>query len=196
MIRLRRVLSAVASALRIASFAFLVPVPIALLYETHDVPLVAGIELPATVAAFLSSFLLTTFVWVPLRLATRSVQEDDLLDREGYLAVGLGWLAVTVLAMFPFLFSGELGDPVSAFFEAMAALTGTSSTGLVDLDSVPASIVFFRALLPWLGGLAIIVLLVALLSRLTHGGMPAMQGTGLSGGPRLKPKLAEAARSL
>lgn len=196
MIRLRRVLSAVASALRLFGFAFLVPVPVALLYEPATVPLVAGIELPATVAAFLSAFIVTTFVWVPLRLATRSVQEEDLLDREGYLAVALGWLVAAVLAMLPFLFAGELHDPVDGFFEAMAGLTGTASTSLDGMASLPASLVFWRAFLPWVGGLSIIVLLIALLSRLTHGGMPAMQGTGLSGGTRLKPKLAEAARSL
>lgn len=196
MIRLSRVLSAVSSALRLFGFAFLVPVPIALLYEPATVPLVAGIELPATVAAFLSAFIATTFVWVPLRLATRRVQEEDLLDREGYLAVAIGWLAAAVLAMLPFLLAGELHDPVDGFFEAMAGLTGTASTGLDGMAALPASLVFWRAFLPWIGGLSIIVLLVALLSRLTHGGMPAMQGTGLSGGTRLKPKLAEAARSL
>lgn len=196
MIRLRRVLSAVASALRVFSFAFLVPVPVALLYERATVPLVAGLEVPPTLAAFLASFLVATFVWLPLRLATRSVQDEDLLEREGYLAVGLGWLAAAALAMLPFLFSRELRDPAAAFFEAMSGLTGTASTGLDGLAAVPESLVLWRALLPWIGGLAIIVLLVALLARLTQGGLTAAQGTGISGGARLRPKLAEAARSL
>jgi trk system potassium uptake protein len=196
MIRLRRVLSAVASALRLFSFAFLLPVPVALAYERATLPLVAGIEVPATLAAFLGSFLAATLVWVPLRLATRGVQDDDLLEREGYLAVALGWLVAAVLAMLPFLASGEMRDPVDAFFEAMSGLTGTASTGLDGLASVPESLVFWRALLPWIGGLAIIVLLVALLARLTQGGLTLAQGTGIAGGARLRPKLAEAARSL
>lgn len=196
MIRLRRILSAAAAALRLFSFAFLLPVPVALLYEEADTPFVLGLHMPATVAPFLVSYIVAVVVWAPLRLLTRAAQDEDLSDREGTLAVGVGWLAATVLATLPFTFSGVIHDPVSAFFEAMSGFTGTSSTALHGYPSLPQSIVFWRALLPWMGGLAIIVLTVALLSRLTHGAMPPMQGTGVSGGARLKPKLAEAARGL
>lgn len=195
MIRLRRVLSAVASALRLFSFAFLVPVPFALLFEEHDVPFLAGLALPASVAPFLASFVAATLVWLPLRLATRSVQDQDLLDREGYLAVALGWVAATLLATLPFTFARLLG-PVDAFFEAMSATTGTASTVVAGWDRGPESLLLWRVLLPWIGGLAIIVLVAALLSRLTHGGLPVLQGTGVAGATRLKPKLAEVARSL
>jgi trk system potassium uptake protein len=196
LIRLRRVLSAVSAALRLFSLAFLVPVLVAVAYEPATVPLVAGLEAPASVAPFLAAFIVTTLVWVPLRLATRAAQGEELLDREGYLAVGLGWIVATVLAGLPFTFSGTLGHPVDAFFEAMSGLTGTASTSLDGLADLPESLLFWRALLPWMGGLAIIVLLAALLSKLTHGGMPALQGQGLAGSPRLRPKLAETARSL
>lgn len=195
MIRLRRVLAAVASALRVTSFAFLVPVPFALLFEPHDVPFLAGLSLPASVAPFLASFVAATLVWVPLRLATRSVQDEDLLDREGYLAVALGWLAATLLATLPFTFARLLG-PIDAFYEAMSATTGTASTVVAGWDRAPESLLVWRVLLPWVGGLAIIVLVAALLARLTHGGLPVLQGTGVAGGARLKPKLAEVARSL
>lgn len=196
MIRLRRILSAAAAALRLFSFAFLLPVPVALLYEEASSSLVAGIRLPPTVAPFLASFVVAVLVWAPVRVLTRKAQDEDLSDREGTLAVALGWLAATVLATLPFTFSGQLHDPFDAFFEAMSGFTGTASTALHDYDALPESIVFWRALLPWMGGLAIIVLTVALLSRLTHGAMPPMQGIGVSGGARLKPKLAEAARGL
>lgn len=185
-----------AAALRLFSFAFLLPIPVAFVFERRDVPLVAGIDVPASVAAFLGPFLAATLAWVALRLATRNVQEDDLLEREGYLAVAIGWLAAAALAMLPFLASGLLPNPVDAFFESMSALTGTASTSFDGLAAIPESILFWRALLPWIGGLAIIVLLVALLARLTQGGLTAAQGTGISGGARLRPKLAEAARSL
>lgn len=196
MIRVRRVLSAVSATLRVFSLSFLVPVVVALVYEPHDVPLVAGLQVPGTVAAFLAGFIVTTLVWVPLRLATRAAQSEELLDREGYLAVGLGWIAAAVLAGLPFMVSGELPLPIDAFFEAMSGLTGTASTSLVGLSDVPASVLVWRAMLPWMGGLTIIVLLAAFLSKLTYGGMPALQGQGLAGAPRLRPKLAETARSL
>lgn len=196
MIRLRRVFSAAAAALRLFSFSFLLPVAVALAYEERTVPFLAGLEAPPTVAPFLLSFLVCVLVWVPLRLATRSAQDEDLSDREGVLAVGVGWLGATLLAMMPFTLTGHTSSPVDAWFEAMSGFTGTASTTLAGYQGLPESLVFWRALLPWMGGLAILVLTVALLSRLTHGAMPTMQGTGVSGGARLKPKLTEAARGL
>ncbi|MFA5944156.1 MAG: potassium transporter TrkG [Candidatus Thermoplasmatota archaeon] len=196
MIRLRRILSAVAAALRMFSFAFLLPVPLAMLFEERTVPFVLGLHVPVTVTPFLTSFLVAVLCWVPLRLATRSAQDEDLSDREGVLAIGLGWLSATLLATLPFTFTGHTRYPIDAWFEAMSGFTGTASTTLSGYDALPESLVFWRALLPWMGGLAMIVLTVALLSRLTHGAMPTMQGTGVSGGARLKPKLAEAARGL
>lgn len=196
MIRPRRIFSAVAAALRLFSFSFLIPVPVALAFERGSVPFVAGLEVPATVAPFLTSFLVSVLVWVPLRLATRGAQDEDLSDREGVLAIGLGWLVATLLATLPFTLTGHTGSPVDAWFEAMSGFTGTASTTLSGYPALPESLVFWRALLPWMGGLAILVLTVALLSRLTHGAMPTLQGSGVSGGARLKPKLAEAARGL
>ncbi len=196
MISLRRIFSAVAAALRTFSFAFLLPVPIALAYEPRTVPFIAGLAAPATVTPFLSAFLVSVLVWVPLRLATRSAQDEDLSDREGVLAIGVGWLAATFLATLPFTLSGHTGSPMDAWFEAMSGFTGTASTTMSGYQALPESLVFWRALLPWMGGLTILVLTVALLSRLTHGAMPTMQGTGVSGGARLKPKLTEAARGL
>lgn len=196
MIRPRRIFSAVAAALRLFSFSFLIPVVVALLYEPRTVPFLGGLEAPATVAPFLSSFLFAVLVWVPLRLATRKAQDEDLSDREGVLAIGLGWLSATLLATLPFTFTGHTRSPVDAWFEAMSGFTGTASTTLSGYPALPESLVFWRALLPWMGGLAILVLTVAILSRLTHGGMPTLQGSGVSGGARLKPKLTEAARGL
>ena len=196
MIRLRRVFSAVAAALRLFSFSFLLPVVVAVAYEARTADFFAGLKAPPTVAPFLVSFLVSVFVWVPLRLATRDAQDEDLSDREGVLAIGVGWLAATFLATMPFTLTGHASNPVDAFFEAMSGFTGTASTTMSGYEALPESIVFWRILLPWMGGLAIIVLTVALLARLTHGAMPTMQGTGMSGGARLKPKLTEAARGL
>src|SRR5687767_11585816 len=111
MIRPRRIFSAVAAALRLFSFAFLIPVVVALLYEPRTVPFLGGLEAPATVAPFLMSFLVSVMVWVPVRLATRSAQDEDLSDREGVLAIGLGWLAATLLATLPFTFTGHTSSP-------------------------------------------------------------------------------------
>jgi trk system potassium uptake protein TrkH len=93
--------------------------------------------------------------------------------REGYLVVGLAWLLAGAYGALPFLLSGDeqLDRPVDALFEAMSGLTTTGSTVLVGLDTMPHSILLWRGLLQWLGGIGIVVMSMAVLPLLRTGGM-------------------------
>ncbi len=197
MIRLARILSAIAAITRLFSVALLLPIPVAFAYEPSNAN-VFGVAMPSMVLVFLASFAACCGFWIPARLATRRVADDDLLDREAYLTMAVGWLVVTAFAMLPFLLSGAVARPIDAFFEAMSGLTGTGSTAIQgDLADVPASLIWWRAFTQWLGGLGIIILTVALLSKLTHGGLQLFRGeAGASTANRIKPKLAEVARGL
>jgi trk system potassium uptake protein TrkH len=87
--------------------------------------------------------------------------------------------------------------PIDAFFESMSGLTTTGSTVITGLDDVLPSVLVWRALLQFLGGMGIIVLSVALISRMTQGGMQMLQAE--SPGPsfnRIAPRLASTARIL
>jgi trk system potassium uptake protein TrkH len=193
--RLARVWSAIAAILRLFSFALLLPIPVALLYDPWDHP-VLGYDIPRNVLVFLAAFAIAVLVWAPLHHLTRKASEDDLLDREAYLVVSLGWLAVTLVGMTPFLISGDLQSPVDAFFETMSGLTTTGFTVVADADGTDPSILFWRSTLQWVGGLGIIVLMVALLSKLTHGGLQLFQAEASGHAQRIRPKLAETARTL
>ena len=83
----------------------------------------------------------------------------------------LTWVALTVFASFPFMFSERDLSFTDAFFEAMSGLTTTGSTILTDLQSLPPGILLWRALLQWLGGIGIIVMAIAILPMLKVGGM-------------------------
>lgn len=198
MIRVARIMSAVAAITRLFSFALLIPIPIALLYEPWDDSLFGFTKAPGTVGVFLAAFVVCCAFWIPARLATRRVADQDLLDREAYLTMAVGWLVVTAFAMLPFLLSRSIASPLDAFFEAMSGLTGTGSTAMHgNLEGVPGSIVWWRAFTQWVGGLGIIILTVALLSKLTHGGLQLFRGeAGTSTASRIKPKVAEVARGL
>jgi trk system potassium uptake protein TrkH len=92
--------------------------------------------------------------------------------REGYLVVALTWLLVAVYGSIPYLLSGEeqLDRPVDALFESMAGFTTTGSSVLTDVESVDRSLLLWRAETQWLGGMGIIVLVLAVLPRLRVGG--------------------------
>ncbi|HUR60736.1 MAG TPA: potassium transporter TrkG [Candidatus Thermoplasmatota archaeon] len=194
MIRLPRILSAIASSARLTSLVLLVPIVVAFVYEPRDT-LLGSLAIPGAALPFLVSAILATVVWLPLHILTRRFAEEELLEREAYLAVALGWVVCTALAGLPFLVSETLG-PFEAFYEAMSGLTGTGLSTLHAVDGTSVSLLFWRALLQWVGGLAFIVLTAALLSRLTHGGLQFFQRDGGHAGTRIRYRLAETAREL
>ncbi len=97
--------------------------------------------------------------------------------REGYLVVALTWLAVSLYGALPYLLSGEaqLDRPVDALFESMSGFTTTGATVLTDVESLDNSLLLWRALTQWLGGMGIIVLVIAVLPRLRVGGRQLLE---------------------
>ena len=92
--------------------------------------------------------------------------------REGYLVVSLTWLLAAVFAGLPYLFAGEpqLSRPVDALFEGMSGFSTTGATVVADVESLDRSLLLWRQLSQWLGGMGIIVLALAVLPRLRIGG--------------------------
>lgn len=89
----------------------------------------------------------------------------DLSVREGIAAVFFSWLLAALLAGLPYYFEGIL-DPAAAYFESMSGLTTTGATAIANLNIVPRSVIFWRTLTHWIGGIGIIVLFVALLPQI------------------------------
>ncbi|MGB1697921.1 MAG: TrkH family potassium uptake protein [Thermoplasmatota archaeon] len=195
--RKMRVLAAVGQIIRIFGVTFLIPFLAALAYEPWDMTL-GFIRMPANGWLFLGMFILCAWIAYPIHWITRQYADDDLQDKEAYLTVGIGWMVLTVIAMLPFIGSGVLTNPADAFFEAMSGFT-TTGASVIDtpLEEVPKSVMLWRALLQYIGGMGIIVLSVAVLARLTHGGIQLLQAE--APGPsvtRIRPKLAQTAKTL
>lgn len=90
--------------------------------------------------------------------------EGDLLRRESVSAVGLGWLACTFFGAIPFILCEPRMDLAGGLFESVSGFTTTGATCISDLGDVPRSLLLWRSLTQWLGGVGILVLFVALLS--------------------------------
>jgi trk system potassium uptake protein TrkH len=93
----------------------------------------------------------------------------DILRKEAIAVVGLGWLFSTVFGALPYVFSVPSLDLPDALFESASGFSTTGASVITDLDAFPRSILLWRALTQWLGGLGILVLFVALLSYLGVG---------------------------
>ncbi len=97
--------------------------------------------------------------------------------REGFLVVSLTWLVAAAFAATPYLLSGEpeLSRPTDALFEGMSGFTTTGATMLTNIEALPYSLLMWRQLTQWLGGIGIIVLALAVLPRLRIGGRQLLE---------------------
>src|SRR5210317_665479 len=172
--------------LLIFSFTMLPPVLVSLIYDGQTwLPFVEGFGITLA-AGFLC--------WLPVHRSKK-----DLRLRDGFLVVASFWTVLGTFGAAPLYFA----DPLSltftdAVFESMSGLTTTGATVLTGLDSLPASILYYRQQLQWLGGMGIIVLAVAVLPMLGVGGMQLYRAE--TPGPvkdtKLTPRITETAKAL
>jgi trk system potassium uptake protein TrkH len=133
-------------------------------------------------------------LWLPVRKSA-----GELKLRDGFLVVVLFWLVLGIFGAMPFLLADnphmKLADAV---FESISGLTTTGATVIVGIDALPRSILFYRQLLQWLGGMGIIVLAVAVLPMLGVGGMQLYRAEtpGPMKDSKLTPRITETAKML
>lgn len=119
---------------------------------------------------FLSSASITIFIGILLVLT--NLEENKKLNlQQAFLLTTLSWLSIAIFGCIPFLLSNLNLSIVDAFFESMSGITTTGSTIITNLDNAPKSILIWRAILQWLGGIGVIVMAITVLPLLNVGGM-------------------------
>lgn len=137
----------------------------------------------------------TAFVGIGLWFLTP--KKISINPREGLAVVGLGWLAVVAAGTLPFIFTGVADSITEAFFESVSGFTTTGATVFSTIEELPRSILFWRSITHWLGGMGIIVLGVAILPMVGMGGAQLFRAeTPGIVGDRLTPRVASTARLL
>ncbi|MDS0298471.1 TrkH family potassium uptake protein [Halogeometricum sp. S1BR25-6] len=162
--------------------------------------------LPIVVALYygesLLPFVVTSAVMVGLGFALERLRPDpDLGHREAFLFVSLTWLVVPLVGMLPYLIAGNgtVAQPVNALFESMSGFTTTGSTLLAEIsfERHSRSILMWRQLTQWLGGMGILVLMIAILPELSVGGAQVIreESPGVTV-EKLTPRIQDTARAL
>ncbi|MXR51096.1 TrkH family potassium uptake protein [Halovenus sp. WSH3] len=124
-------------------------------------------------------------------------EETNLGPREAFLAVALIWFLVAAVGAIPFVVAGNgtTASPINALFESMSGLTTTGGTVFQDFSVHSRSILMWRQLIQWLGGLGILILATAVLSSVGVGGAQLMETeTQTHDMNKLTPKISETAR--
>ncbi|WP_253738100.1 TrkH family potassium uptake protein [Halohasta salina] len=181
-------LSLVGTVIKYLALTMLVPLAVAVVYGEDIWVFVVSLAIALTVGVGLEQL----------------DDDPDLRPPEALLLVSLSWLAVAVVGAIPYVLAGygtesTLRLPVNALFESMSGFTTTGATvlGSISVESHSHAIMLWRQLSQWLGGMGIIVLMIAILPELAVNGAQLMQSE--APGPELQkltPKIAETARVL
>lgn len=144
-------------------------------------------------------FLLLIVILAPvgLILTRKRFRKGNFYVREGYAATGLGWIALSVFGALPFFLSGRIPNFVDALFETASGFTTTGSSVLSDVEALGKGLLFWRSFTHWLGGMGVLVLILAILPM--NGGYHMQLMKAESPGPsvsKLVPRVMDTAKML
>lgn len=142
----------------IVSIAILFCSIIALIYSESALP-------------FLVSFVISFVIAIILFLLSKPEKLSAELNRkDAYFTVTSSWILMTLIGSLPYIISGSIPTFIDAFFESVSGFTTTGSSILTDIEALPKSILFWRSLTHWVGGIGIIVLVILIMPTLQIGG--------------------------
>ena len=142
--------------------------------------------------SFVSSAFITIFIGILFILANLE-KEFRLNLRQTFLFSTLAWVMVAIFGSLPFLLSSQEFSFSEAFFESMSGITTTGATIITDLDNSPKSILLWRAIMQWLGGIGIVVMAITVLPLLKVGGMQMFKMEGSDSTEKILPRTIEVA---
>jgi len=149
-----RILSTI---LLIETISYLFCLPVVFLYKESPSP-------------FFWSAAVTLFLSAICYIISRGADSDKFSNRDGFMAVTLSWVIFSLLGALPYLISGTIPSFIDAFFESTSGFSTTGSSILKNVEILPFSILFWRSLTHWIGGLGMIVILIIIL--------PSIRATG------------------
>lgn len=132
-----------------------------------------------------------------LNILTRNCRNIEPGRKESIIIVSIGWFVLGFFGTLPYLFTGAIPHFTNAFFESTSGFTTTGSSILADIEVLPKSILFWRAITHWIGGMGIIVLVVAVMPFLNISGMYLYQSeTSSAAEERIAVRIRHVARNL
>ena len=179
------VLRVVAILLLIVSAFMVFPIMWAFHYQEHEI-----------IRYFLIPIICMFVLAVPILVFARR-SDKTLSTRDGFLLVTLSWVCSAFFGCLPLYLSGAIPHFTDAFFETMSGFTTTGASILTEIESLPKSMLFWRSLTHWLGGMGIVVLTIAVFPLLGIGAYQLMKAE--APGPtldKITPKVAQTAKIL
>jgi len=197
---LRAIFSALGTVLTLYAGIMVIPLLVSIFYRDKA----AGIEISdethwRVIWAFIRAIVLTGAAGLIMRLLARGMRTSELTIRDGFVVVAISWIILAFFGSLPFYWSGidVFRSFTNSYFETISGLTTCGSSVITNIEALPNGLLFWRSFTHWLGGVGIIVLVVAILPALGIGGYNLYRAE--TPGPtkeRLSPRIAETAKIL
>ena len=139
---------------------------------------------------------IVTIIFGTLFFLSNLDHDRKLTLQQAFLLTALSWLSIAIFGSLPFIFSDLSFSITNAFFESMSGITTTGSTIISNLDEMPKSILLWRAILQWLGGIGIIIMAITLMPIMNVGGMQLFKISNNDSSEKILPKSKEIALRL
>ena len=170
----------------ILSFFMMIPGFIAVYYgEMSSFYAFAGVIIATNILSIITIYYL------------KDIKTTAISTRDGFLFVTFSWLFASLIGALPFFLSNAIPSFTDAFFETISGFSTTGASILTNIEGLPKSMLFWRSLTHWLGGMGIVVLTVAILPLLGIGGLQLLKAE--APGPtvdKLTPRITETAKIL
>lgn len=170
----------------IVSFFMLFPMGFAFYYGEYE-----------ALNSFIFTLSISTVIASTGYFTFRNLKVNSLSNKDGFLLVSFSWICASLIGALPFYFSEAIPSFTDAFFETISGFSTTGASILSDIEAMPKSLLFWRSLTHWLGGMGIVVLTVAILPLLGIGGLQLIKAE--APGPsvdKITPRIAETAKYL
>ena len=146
-------------------------------------------------ASFISASLISIVFGILFFLS--NIDHDKKLNLpQAFVLTALSWICIAVFGSLPFIFSNLEMSLTDSFFESMSGITTTGSTVINNLNEAPKSILFWRAILQWLGGIGIILMAITLMPIMNVGGMQIFKVSSNDTAEKILPKFKEVSNRL
>ena len=124
-------------------------------------PIITAAVYGESAVSFLLTMLIAGVLAVVLTLP--KLKHTDIYAREGFVSVALSWLLMSLVGALPFVFSGEIPSYVDAFFEIVSGFTTTGASIILNVEEMSSSALLWRSLSHWIGGMGVLVFIMAVL---------------------------------
>ncbi len=165
------------------SFSYIFPIVVSIIFNDGALHI------------FVKTLIAISLIGIIGLAATRNIN-NELSQKDGFVIIVMFWVVLSVAGSIPFYLSGM--SIIDSFFESMSGITTTGATVISNIDVLPESVLFYRQMLQWMGGMGLIVLAIAVMPLLGIGGgqIYKTEIPGAMGEQRLTPRIKETAQAL